>query len=81
MSMNKKELAGVYGENLKKILDKKKMSIKDLERLTGISYSSLFHYVSGHWPPMAAQMVLIAEKLNVPLQDFVGKGEKDDKTA
>ena len=61
-----------FNENLKLLLLEKSMKQADLCRMTGIQTSLMSEYINGRKSPTIGNAILIADALNISLDDLVG---------
>lgn len=67
------------GENLKKILKEKKMSLRELNRQSGVALGSLSELINGRHKNMRVESVVrIAKVLEVTLDELVLGNRKCD---
>lgn len=64
-----------FKENLKQILNNRKLKQAELCRMTGIQTSLMSEYLSGKKSPTIGNALLIADALNISLDTLVGKDE------
>lgn len=62
-----------FNENLKLLLLEKSMKQADLCRMTGIQTSLMSEYINGRKSPTIGNAILIADALNISLDDLVGR--------
>ena len=62
-----------FNENLKLLLLEKNMKQADLCRMTGIQTSLMSEYINGRKSPTIGNAILIADALNISLDDLVGR--------
>ena len=62
-----------FNENLKLLLLEKSMKQADLCRMTGIQTSLMSEYINGRKSPTIGDAILIADALNISLDDLVGR--------
>ena len=62
-----------FNENLKLLLLEKSMKQADLCRMTGIQTSLMYEYINGRKSPTIGNAILIADALNISLDDLVGR--------
>ena len=62
-----------FNENLKLLLLEKNMKQADLRRMTGIQTSLMSEYINGRKSPTIGNAILIADALNISLDDLVGR--------
>ena len=60
-----------FNENLKLLLLEKNMKQADLCRMTGIQTSLMSEYINGRKSPTTGNAILIADVLNISLDDLV----------
>lgn len=68
------------GENVKKELERRKMSQKELCQLTGISESAMSKYLSYDRPLRSDILSKIARALDVNIYQLLGQDEKEGST-
>ena len=62
-----------FNENLKLLLLEKNMKQADLCRMTGIQTSLMSENINGRKSPTIGNAILIADALNISLDDLVGR--------
>ena len=62
-----------FNENLKLLLLEKSMKQADLCRMTGIQTSLMSEYINGRKSPTIGNAILIADALNISLDDLVAE--------
>ena len=62
-----------FNENLKLLLLEKNMKLADLCRMAGIQTSLMSEYINGRKSPTTGNAILIADALNISLDDLVGR--------
>lgn len=62
-----------FNENLKLLLLEKNVKQADLCRMTGIQTSLMSEYINGRKSPTIGNAILIADALNISLDDLVGR--------
>lgn len=62
-----------FNENLKLLLLEKNMKQADLCRMTGIQTSLMSEYINGRKSPTIGNAILIADALNISLDDLVAE--------
>lgn len=62
-----------FNENLKQLLQDRKLKQADLCRMTGIQTSLMSEYLGGKKSPTIRNAILIADALNISLDTLVGK--------
>lgn len=62
-----------FNENLKLLLLEKNIKQADLCRMTGIQTSLMSEYINGRKSPTIGNAILIADALNISLDDLVGR--------
>lgn len=67
-----------FQKNLGRLLKDNKMRQADLCRLTGIQTSLMSEYLSGKKSPTLGNAILIADALNISLDQLVGKSSLTD---
>ena len=60
-----------FNENLKLLLLEKNMKQADLCRMTGIQTSLMSEYINGRKSPTIGNAILIADALNISLDDLI----------
>ena len=61
------------GENLKKEMQKRKLTIKKLSEMSGVSVGSISEITTGKENnPMLMTVINISDALNIPLKDLLG---------
>ncbi len=68
------------GKNIKKELENKQMSQKQLCQITGISESAMSKYLSGKKEPRSDMLSKIARTLDVSMYQLLGIQEKEGTT-
>ncbi len=68
------------GKNIKKELENKQMSQKQLCQITGISESAMSKYLSGKKEPRSDMLSKIARALDVSMYQLLGIQEKEGTT-
>ena len=71
---NEEELKSSFGKSLKKIRDYTKFTLKDIEKLTGISNSLISRYENQKVEPSITQAILIANVFLLEVEDFIFAG-------
>ena len=69
-----------YGENIKKELERRKLSQKDLCKLTGISESAMSKYLSTDRPLRSDIVAKIARALDVNIYQLLGLSMSNNDT-
>ena len=59
-----------FAENLKRVLDEKKVSQSELSRRTGINRPTISEYIHGKYEPKTDNLFKIAKALNVAIKDL-----------
>lgn len=69
---NREELwMAVFGARLTRFMEEQKISVSELSRETGISYSVIRNYMKGRTSPKAFNVYLIAKVLKFSFDDFL----------
>ena len=68
-----------YGENIKRELERRKLSQKDLCKLTGISESAMSKYLSTERPLRSDILAKIARALDVNIYQLLGLSMSDNE--
>ena len=72
---NRKELTQPFADNLLKLRLQKEMSLRDLERATGISRTQLHKYENNTADPSMTNVVTLAKFFGVTVDWFVGESK------
>ncbi len=69
----------VFRENLKRLIDSRGLTIKDLAADMGITTSTLTRYIHGYRTPELSYIIMLSRFFNVSIDWLVG--EADDKSS
>lgn len=72
-------ISGIMYSRIKVILEEKNISQKQLANMTGITESSISHYVNGDRVPRGANLVKIAEALETTADDLLSENTSANK--
>lgn len=76
--MSKTEWMEIFGDNLKSLLDEKKMSQQGFAQELGISESTVSNYILGKRMPDVRMILKISYILDCDLYDLIDFGEMID---
>lgn len=74
--MIEREWLAIFGVNLIEMLDKAKMTQRDLADATGLSESSICKYIQGRQMPGVRAIINIAAALNCTTDELIDFGDK-----
>lgn len=61
------------GQNMKKVRKQKKIKSREIERMTGISHTTISRYENDHLVPGIFNLITLADALEVSLDEYVGR--------
>lgn len=70
--MKKKEWISLFGDNLKRLIDDKGISRKELANKTYLTEATLSRYINKKQAPSPKAVVNLSIVLGVPIKDLIG---------
>lgn len=78
LGLSSNQLAQVVGFNIIRVMNAKKISLKELSQMTGIHYHQLSSYARGIHLPAASILYVLAKTLSFPMESFFEMRRTDD---